>query len=307
MATTSAVRPQLRVLPSSSSRCSHRRRRSRCRSHSSWSFRPTRVRGYISHIIIEERRPSSTTFFSSSSARRRPLLDTLTNTVLEASTSGASSSGNSTRIDWDDRIALQKKWSNAEKGWQVDVEWLPTAATGGVGLFARQDVPEGTVLRVGVLGVNLLQFRSIRDIRGRFLDIASNAGEDNNSEEYRARVRYVKDYLWGFDPIADERGYPVAAEPRSSNEDDEEEEEADRRFLGMWIPGNGLNHSSDPNTVYRSTDHGIDLVALEPIKRGEELYDDYRRHGSRAPDWLRDFARNHGVTLNFQDCNDFVV
>ena len=58
--------------------------------------------------------------------------------------------------------------------------------------------------------------------------------------------------------------------------------------------GNGLNHRLEPNTVYRAagggTEEGINLVALTNIKSGEQLFDDYRRHGS-APQWALDFAR----------------
>lgn len=111
--------------------------------------------------------------------------------------------------------------------------------------------------------------------------------------EYDARLRYVSDYLWGFTTQGtDERGYV-----------DRNEEE--KRFYGMWIPGNGLNHSPNPNTVYRTTQDGINLVALTDVQAGSELYDDYRRHG-RAPEWLLDFARDYQVTLNFSECNDFV-
>ena len=54
------------------------------------------------------------------------------------------------------------------------------------------------------------------------------------------------------------------------------------------------------------TDVGINLVALTNIEAGEELYDDYRRHGS-APKWLLEFAKEYNVTLNFAECNDFVL
>ncbi|KAL3897095.1 MAG: hypothetical protein SGARI_007001 [Bacillariaceae sp.] len=73
----------------------------------------------------------------------------------------------------------------------------------------------------------------------------------------------------------------------------------------MWIPGNGLNHHTEPNTVYRMSDDGIDLMSLKDIAKDEELYDDYRRHG-KAPEWLEHWAKQHKVSLNFAGCNDFV-
>lgn len=91
-------------------------------------------------------------------------------------------------MDWDDRIALQKSWSNSEKGWKVDVEWKMTPF--GVGLFAAQDIVAGTILRTGVIGCNLKELSSIADIEA----FCQSGRED----EYDARLRYVADYLWGF-------------------------------------------------------------------------------------------------------------
>ena len=71
-------------------------------------------------------------------------------------------------------------------------------------------------------------------------------------------------------------------------------------------PGNGLNHSEMPNTVYRKADNGINLVTIKDCRKGDELFDDYRRHGL-APKWLLEFAAKYEVSLNFSDCNDFVI
>mmetsp|Transcript_22054 Transcript_22054/g.32586 ORF Transcript_22054/g.32586 Transcript_22054/m.32586 type:complete len:244 (-) Transcript_22054:98-829(-) len=200
------------------------------------------------------------------------------------------------RLEWDNRLALQEKWTNEEKGWKCAVEWRNTQY--GVGLFSVQNIDAGTVIRVGKNGSNLLQFESIDDIE-RFIKGYSNDSLDGSDEESLARLRYVADYLWGFNPHADERGYY-----------DVESEENIDRFFGMWIPGNGLNHSTSPNTVYRAAaeggvNEGIDLVALCDISKGEELYDDYVRHG-KAPLWLKEFANKYNTGLNFGDCNDFV-
>ena len=50
---------------------------------------------------------------------------------------------------------------------------------------------------------------------------------------------------------------------------------------------------------------GIDLVALGDIKSGDELLDDYRRHG-QPPAFALDFAAQFGISMNFAGCNDFV-
>lgn len=205
---------------------------------------------------------------------RNSATHSLTNTVETA-----------TPVDWDDRIALQKSWSNSEKGWKVDVEWKMTPF--GVGLFAAQDIVAGTILRTGVIGCNLKELSSIEHIE----EFCQSGRED----EYYARLRYVADYLWGFTVSGtDKEGYC-----------DAHHQDERHRFFGAWVPGNGLNHSPRPNTVYRTTPRGIDLVALTDVMSGDELYDDYRRHG-QAPKWLADFARQKQLTLNFAECNDFV-
>lgn len=187
-------------------------------------------------------------------------------------------------VDWDDRIALQQAWSNLEKGWKVNVEWRNGPY--GVGLFSAQAIPAGTLLRTGVLGVNLMQFTNSDEI-----EIFCRK---SCKDEYESRLRYVSDYLWGFTTRGtDERGYASCLQDER------------HRFFGMWVPGNGLNHSIEPNTVYRTSDCGINLVALTDIESGDELYDDYRRHGT-APKWLLDFSQDKQVTLNFSGCNNFL-
>lgn len=191
-------------------------------------------------------------------------------------------------LDWSDRIGLQDGYSLHEKGWHVDVDWRPTPY--GASLFAKQDIAKGTVLRTGILGVNLKEFTCIGDIEEFCQRDPSRSTE---------RRDYVKDYLWGFSKFADEGGYPL--DPKA----DDEDTTGNRRFYGMWIPGNGLNHNIIPNTVYRTSSDGIDLLALTDIAFDDELFDDYRRHGM-APAWLKEFALMHKVTLNFADCNNFV-
>lgn len=191
-------------------------------------------------------------------------------------------------VDWDDRIGLQSKWSNPDKGWKIDVEWRTTEY--GAGVFTVQDVPQGTIIRKGTNGLNLLQFHSSEDIH-RFVH-----GGDQVS--VHSRIAYISDYLYGFDPNA------AAGEP------------ADEQlpwFFGVWIPGHGLNHSPDANTVYLTAEgaaagglQDIDLVTLKDVPSGTMLTDDYRRHGT-APQWALEFAAANGVSLNFAGCNDFVV
>ena len=204
-----------------------------------------------------------------------------------------------TRLDWNERIGLQDRVTLEEKGWKVQVDWRSTPY--GAGLFSKQDIEAGKILRRGILGVNLKEFTSIADIDDfcRSGETTERAGDDNNSNNntgHKAKLDYVKDYLWGFNREANDRGCDKTTQSPPSE---------CSRFFGMWIPGNGLNHNETPNTVYKATADGIDLVALVDIQADDELFDDYRRHGTSSP-WLKEFASIHNVTLNFADCNDFV-
>jgi SET domain len=204
---------------------------------------------------------------------------------------------------WYDRIMLQNKFTLQEKGWRVDVVWQPTEQY-GIGVYANQYIPAGTILRIGYLYKNLFPFTCSEDIESfcNSYPHCSNEATEDRAREYQTRLNYVKDYLWGYNSCTDAMGYPNM----------EQQSDKDGRWFGMWIPGNGLNHNSSPNTIYRDvlpggpSETGIQLLALTNIEKGEELYDDYKRHGV-APQWLREFAQDKNITLNFADCNEFVL
>ena len=231
------------------------------------------------------------------------------------------------RIWSDDRIALQKSFTLQEKGWQVSVEWKPSPQLNytGIGVFvANQSISAGTILRIGILHDNLLPLNSVDDIE--------TFCNQNGPSQYQARLQYVQDYLWGYYPslVTNENGYPTNSNNHDNHNKDNNNNNADERFFGMWIPGNGLNHNQIPNTVYRNDDHffstttktnvssscdnagtrkraALYLIALCDIQKGDELYDDYRRHGTTPPIWLKNYAIEKNITLNFADCNDFVL
>jgi hypothetical protein len=244
---------------------------------------------------------------------------------------------NDETIDWDDRSGLQNKWTLAEKGWEVQVEWkASTTKEQGIGVFAQERIEPGTILRRGRLGYNLVQFHNVDDIEafvaagngdaagataaaaaasataavsatGDPADVAAvDATTSTSSTREDAKWRYVSDYLWGFHYRTNEGGWPY-------------DEHSSLMFVGMWMPGNGLNHSMYPNTIYRvpppqgvvgadvrDKHDAIQLVATREIFEGEQLYDDYRRHG-KSPMWLQPLIRRRNLQLNFKDCNDFVV
>jgi len=166
------------------------------------------------------------------------------------------------------------------------VEWKNTSY--GIGLFAREKIAKDTLIRKGIIGKNLMRFTTVGCV-------SSFLGSES-SPQYNGRLEYFADYFWGFNP---------------HGEDEDVSADHESWFYGMWIPGNGLNHFRESNTVYRaewrdaSNIHGINLVATREIEEGEELFDDYRRHGN-VPTWLLPFKEKAGVDLNFADCNQFV-
>ena len=234
---------------------------------------------------------------------------------VSTSRSSSTTSNHHNTSLWSDRRALQHTMTLSEKGWQVSVEWKVSSIdpnnTNNIGVFATQFVAAGTILRVGVRHDNLFPLNSVAEVEAFCRRHAASQYDD-------ARLRYVQDYLWGYYPShqTDERGYPN--DTTTTVKDDE-------RFFGMWIPGNGLNHHPTPNTVYRNdrdffTTHttttnvhrhpknaALYLVALTDIQAGDELFDDYNRHGRAPPLWLKNYAAEKNMTLNFADCNDFVA
>ena len=123
------------------------------------------------------------------------------------------------RLDWNDRIGLQDRFTLEEKGWKVQVDWRSTPY--GAGLFSTQDIEAGEILRRGILGVNLKEFTSIADIddfcrtSGETTEIA---GDSNNDTGHKAKLGYIKDYLWGFNKDADDRGYDKTTQSPPSSE-----------------------------------------------------------------------------------------
>ncbi|KAG1653892.1 hypothetical protein FOA52_013775 [Chlamydomonas sp. UWO 241] len=257
-------------------------------------------------------------------------------------------------VDWDDRLGLQQRWADIDKGWRVEVEWRATEY--GVGLFAAQDIAAGTTLRHGRIGLNLLQFSSAAEMVA-----FCRGGEAKRGAIQPALVAYVADYFYGWDPNegaeaaaavgagatagaggaaggaaaaggggggggaaaaaaagsapATAGGACAAATTAATSEEGADStldhtQPPQPMWYGLWVPGNGLNHGPEPNVVYRAPPIGgvavgIDLVAMTDVTAGEQLLDDYRRHG-QPPAWAREFAASFGVSMNFSGCNDFV-
>uniref|UniRef100_A0A7S3L5E7 SET domain-containing protein n=1 Tax=Amphora coffeiformis TaxID=265554 RepID=A0A7S3L5E7_9STRA len=194
--------------------------------------------------------------------------------------------------DWDDRRALQNRWTLAEKGWLIAVEWKETASY-GLGAFAAQDIVAGTPLRHGRVGRNLVPIRNAADLRN-FL------GDAENKDVYQARVRYLSDYLFGSQ-LYDGQGRRI---PGTEGNDD--------RLHCVLIPGFGTNHSATPNiglvpAAEGGLETGVTMIAYRDIAKGEELCNDYGLCGD-APAFVLEFAEAQAIPMSFvfRGCNDYV-
>jgi len=185
-------------------------------------------------------------------------------------------------ISWANRLELQNQWTNSEKGWQVAVEW--NQGPYGVGLFAEETISEGTLMRQGVIGRNLVRFQGETCLY-QFLGCW-------NDPRYPERLDYVADYLYGVDLRNDGK--------------------EDQWFYGIWLPGHGINHDYDSNIVFHAvwdiddTLIGLNLHASQDIQEGQEILENYHAFG-RAPPWLLEFKDRAKIDLNFVDCNSFVT
>lgn len=160
-----------------------------------------------------------------------------------------------------------------EKGWQVKVCWKDEFIGNhciGIGTFAEEDISEGTVLRIGIFGSNMVIYNSEKN--------APNVAVHGTME-------YLLNYS-GACPCN------VAA----GGED-----------LIFFLPGCGVNHSPNANCKLVCTVNGVCLVATRDIKNGTVLGFDYNSFGT-APEWYKKMLRdNLGTdTCVFPGLNDYV-
>lgn len=230
-----------------------------------------------------------------------PILDEFLSLSKTTSDSSSSSSSKTDLLfDWDDRLAVQAHWTLTEKGWCVPVEWK--MSTFGIGTFVSESsstvIPKGTLLRVGVVGRNLIQFHSAADIEafcssrgGNCLVDEDGDSDENTNEDYQKRLRYVCDYVYSV----------------GTNFDDHDP--TNDRFIGMWFPGHGINHSRTESCVtFERTKDGSSILmkASRDLYAGQEIYWDYSNHGP-CPAWLKEYTANKGLsTCNFIDTSDFI-
>ena len=64
---------------------------------------------------------------------------------------------------WGDSVAMQNEYSWEEKGWLIPVEHKPSSIA-GVGVYVKENVKKGTVLRKGVPGQNMVMAKSLKEL-----------------------------------------------------------------------------------------------------------------------------------------------
>ena len=160
-----------------------------------------------------------------------------------------------------------------EKGWKVNVLWKDQFLGGkciGIGLFAQQDIPEGSILRIGKFGHDILIYNRETNIP----DI-TNPGTLEHLANYSivCPCQMVK----GGDDMV------------------------------LWLPGVGINHSTNPNCMVLCTVNGMCIISIQDIKDGEALVLDYNSFGS-VPTWYEIMLRNNlgTATCVFPGANDYV-
>jgi len=177
-------------------------------------------------------------------------------------------------ISWESADEMQRSMTLEEKGWRVKVKWgqqYEGEQCIGLGVFADEDIPSGTIVRIGRIGVNQVVF---------------NKNINLPTTKNKKTVVYVKDYA-GRCPCQNKE-----------NPDN----------LLVWLPGSSWNHSeNNSNIKYNCLKAGIDMVASRDIRKDEAITGDYRTMGF-SPDWYKEWLKEElGDSENvFQGCNDFV-
>ena len=131
-------------------------------------------------------------------------------------------------LNWSDRFGIQQQFTPEEVGWNVAVKWGPSEF--GTGVFAKQSIKKGTVVRRSFLGVNFRLFESAEDIDA----FCRSDGDANN---YDAKVQYVSDYVRSFH-----------TDTASVDNEHKSEDNKDTGLHGLWIPGCAINHSTVPTS-----------------------------------------------------------
>jgi len=170
-----------------------------------------------------------------------------------------------------DRSTLQRNFSSSSKGWLVPVHWAECTRGHGLSVFASEDIEEGTVMRRGVLGVNVITFAGKEDI----------ARLENNPHV----AAYAADYVGGY-----------------------QLEDGTVRCYFL-VPGCAINHCAVEDNIlaYWPDDDTFHCVAKRNIAAGDQIFLDYNSFGL-APEWLvewRDKTRKE-LALTFKGQNDYV-
>ena len=151
---------------------------------------------------------------------------------------------------WSSTEELQASMTLEEKGWRVNVHWEEEFRNGksiGLGVFADQDIPKGTVMRDYIIGQTILLFtKSVN------FPVASDLATLDYLQHHACKCPCLKDQ---------------------------------HEILMVNVPGSSFNHGLNPNIRPVCTKSAIQGVAIRDIKKGEALQNNYHNNGE-APEWF---------------------
>ena len=152
---------------------------------------------------------------------------------------------------WENPEAMQKSMSLEDKGWNVKVCWGKQYIDDtciGLGLFADENIPNGTIIRTGRIGANLIIFNSTANLPNL---------------NHKPTVEYLKHYA-----------YRCACHVKENPDN-----------LVIWIPGNSVNHTQNSNALQVCWKEGMNIVSTQEISKGDMISLDYRGFGD-PPKWF---------------------
>jgi len=167
---------------------------------------------------------------------------------------------------WTDAHKMQEGLSLDQKGWKYEVEWKQSEQCDGFGVYACENIPEGAVIRQGIVGQNMTICSSFRDL----------------PKLTPSTFECLENYAAGFGKRSFEDG---------NNDADQ---------IYFWLPGCGINHSAAYAVAgigclaTKCPKKGVyDIVSTRPIAKGEELVRDYATAYGKAPLWYEKFVRRN--------------
>ena len=187
---------------------------------------------------------------------------------------------------WDSYTELQHSMTLHEKGWRVKVYWADDFEDGqyiGLGVFAGENIPKGTVMRVAEIGVNIVLFNRTTNLPP--LHKVEKSKMADTDVDGKKTADHLKNY-----------GFKCPCHVGGGGDD-----------MMVFLPGNAVNHRIGGNTGLLCRKNGTDVIALRDITEGEPLRSDYNTFG-RAPRWYTEVLKESLGTdeCTFAGLNEYV-